>query len=170
MINYSNSIIYKICCNDPTVKDEYIGSTTNFRNRKWQHKYSCNKLNNEKYNRRLYVFIRETGGWLNWSMIEIEKYDATDKRHLETRERYWIEELKSSLNNYIPTRTWKEYRQDNKEHIKQYIKQYQQDNTHRYIEKIIQRRSQKYDCECGGRYTYANKQSHLRTAKCRANR
>ena len=108
MINYSKSIIYKICCNDPTVKDEYIGSTTNFRNRKWQHKYSCNKLNNEKYNRRLYVFIRETGGWLNWSMIEIEKYDATDKRHLETRERYWIEELKSSLNNYIPTRTSKE--------------------------------------------------------------
>ena len=37
-INYSNTIIYKIVCNDLNVKELYIGSTTDFYNRKSNHK------------------------------------------------------------------------------------------------------------------------------------
>ena len=33
-INYQNTIIYKICCNDLNVKHVYVGHTTNFINRK----------------------------------------------------------------------------------------------------------------------------------------
>jgi hypothetical protein len=33
-IDYSKSIIYKIVCKDLDVKDCYVGSTTNFTNRK----------------------------------------------------------------------------------------------------------------------------------------
>ena len=37
-IDYSNTIIYKIYCNDSSVTDIYIGHTTNFIKRKYQHK------------------------------------------------------------------------------------------------------------------------------------
>ena len=91
MVNYTNSSIYKLCCKDPTITDIYIGSTTNFTRRKQDHKKNTNGVSCNIY---VYRFIRENNGWDNWDMIEIEKYEATDKKHLETRERYWIETLK----------------------------------------------------------------------------
>ena len=42
-IDYSNTIIYKIVCVDPLIKDLYIGHTTNFVQRKYAHKQTCNK-------------------------------------------------------------------------------------------------------------------------------
>ena len=44
-IKYENGLIYKVCCNDPTISDCYIGSTTNIVKRKQNHKHNCN---NEK--------------------------------------------------------------------------------------------------------------------------
>ena len=45
-IDYSNTIIYKITCNDSTVTDKYVGHTTNFVQRKYAHKDGCT---NEKW-------------------------------------------------------------------------------------------------------------------------
>ena len=127
MVNYNKSIIYKLCCKDVNVKDEYVGSTTNFQRRKAEHKRSsCN--NNKKYNLKVYVYIRENGGWDNWDMVEVERYEATDKGNLHSRERYWIETLKSGLNGQIPTRTKKEHREANKEVILEYNQKYYEAN------------------------------------------
>ena len=123
--NYSNGIIYKIACNDTTITDCYVGSTTNFKQRKARHKNVCNKETNKAYNLRVYKFIRDNGGWQNWSMVEIEKYPCNDKRELEARERYWLETLKASLNHNIPTRTQKEYHKEYYEENKDKIKEYQ---------------------------------------------
>ena len=112
--NYSNGVIYKLCCNDATITDIYIGSTTSFRARKFGHKCCCTKPTNKEYTDLRYQTIRANGGWYNWSMIEIEKYTATDKHDLLKRERYWIETLKPSLNRYIPTRTQLEWAQTEK--------------------------------------------------------
>ena len=30
-VDYSKSVIYKLCCKDPTITDIYIGSTTNMK-------------------------------------------------------------------------------------------------------------------------------------------
>ena len=120
MVNYSNSIIYKICCNDTDIKEIYIGSSTNFKTRKNSHEHACNNENGEKYSYQVYQFIRANGGFENWDMIQLEAYEAKDKRSLEARERHWIETLKPSLNSSIPTRTHREWRDDNKENIKQY--------------------------------------------------
>ena len=38
VVNYNQSIIYKICCNDTDVEDIYVGSTTNYYRRKQEHK------------------------------------------------------------------------------------------------------------------------------------
>ena len=153
-----------------------MGYTTNFKNRKYEHKRSCNNDSRNNHNLRVYKFIRDNGGFENWCMIEIEKYNATDKRDLEKRERYFIETLKTSLNSRIPTRNNKEYREQNKQKIKEqqrqkYIKnkckiiEYQKKRYEENIEEYKELRNKKFNCECGGKYTYANKQKHMTSKK-----
>jgi hypothetical protein len=176
MVNYSNSIIYKLCCNDTDVKEIYIGSTTSFRARKSGHKTSCCNPNDKGHSYSLYKFIRENGGWENWCMIQIEQYNAQDKRELLSKERYWIEQLKPALNKDIPGRTSQEYYQDNKEIINRKTQTYKQLNrekiriTRTKYKQLNQERicmknkeyrdankeriaflsAQKIECNCGG--------------------
>ena len=161
MVNYNNSIIYKLCCKDPMITDIYIGSTTNFTRRKNQHKSDCNNIKHLRFNYYIYQFIRKNGGFGNWDMIEIEKYEATDKKHVETRERYWIETLKTTLNKIIPTRTRKEYRSENKEKIKEYDKEYRIEN----YDKIKERKNEKVTCNCGSIVSRRSLQIHYKTDK-----
>ena len=65
--------------------------------------------------------IRENGGWQNWSMVQIERYEYNTKPELHARERHFIETLHAELNKVIPTRSKQEYRNDTKEHMKSYI-------------------------------------------------
>jgi hypothetical protein len=117
MVNYSNGIIYKIVCIDTEIKQMYIGSTTNFNRRRTEHKCTCNLITGKNYNLNVYQFIRSNGGWDNWSMIQLEAYSAADKRQLETRERYYIDLMKPSLNKVIPTRDMIDWRTENKVEI-----------------------------------------------------
>ena len=136
MVKYNESTIYKLCCKDTNVTEEYIGSTTNFGRRKAHHKSRCNNENKETYNIKVYVCIRENGNFENWDMVEVEKYKALDKQDLHKRERYWVETLKSSLNSYIPTRTIKEYNKDNKDLISTNGKKYYIDNKNEILVKV----------------------------------
>ena len=88
--------VYKLCCIDPEIKEIYVGSTKNLRVRKGQHKSTCHNENAKEYNLNVYQFIRANGGWESWNMVEIERYNAIDKRNLLTRERYWLENLKAT--------------------------------------------------------------------------
>ena len=78
-VNYSNGIIYKLCCKEPEKKDEYVGSTTSFTKRKTQHKSICANETSNSYTCPVYVCVRQNGGLQNWDMVEVEKYQATDK-------------------------------------------------------------------------------------------
>tara|TARA_E500000331_G_scaffold290337_1_gene286358 strand:+ start:384 stop:1223 length:840 start_codon:yes stop_codon:yes gene_type:complete len=128
-IDYSKTIIYKLVHKDDVDnKNVYVGHTTDFRRRKWQHKHCCCNPNDEKHNNLKYQFIRDNGGWDEWIMIEIEKYPCSDVREAEKREREWIEQYKYHLNRHIPTRTQKERHQDNREEIAQYQKEYREKN------------------------------------------
>jgi DNA repair exonuclease SbcCD ATPase subunit len=140
-INYSKSVIYKLCCNDPSITDEYVGSTTDKTRRKQEHKCGCNNPNFKKYNYYVYQFIREHGGFDNWSMVVIEEHHCDNKNQLEIRERYYIETLQSTLNKNIPTRTLKEYVEQNKEKISEYQKQYYEQNK----EEISEYKKQYYE-------------------------
>ena len=125
MPNYQESIIYKLCCKDTTIADIYIGSTTNFRRRKTQHKFCCLNETSEHYLQPKYIFIRINGGWDNWDMIQIKKVSCNSKRELEAEERKVYDELKPALNFCKPQRKdgdLKIYVEENKEKIKQYQK------------------------------------------------
>jgi len=115
MVNYKKSIIYKLCCKDPSIPDEYIGSTTNKNRRKQQHKENSNGQNKNKYNYPVYQFIRENGGFDNWTMIILEEYSCESKIQLCQREREWIEEMKPTLNRKTPIITEEERLERNRQ-------------------------------------------------------
>ena len=135
MPDYSKSIIYKLCCKDINIKEIYIGSTTNFKRRKCEHKSTCNNSNNKNYNLNVYQYIRANGNWDNWDMIIIEKFECNDKLELHKRERYWLENLQASLNSKIPNRSKKEWEEDNKDKLKEYCKEWKDNNKEKYNEK-----------------------------------
>jgi hypothetical protein len=141
------------------IKDEYVGHTTNFIERKRLHKNCCCNSGNEKHNYYVYKVIRENGGWENWSMVEIEKFPCANKNEAEKRERYWIETLQAKLNKLIPTRTPSEYYEDNKGKKLDYQKAYREDNKEKNCLKV----KEKFTCSCGGKYTYAHKIHHTKT-------
>ena len=118
-------IIYEISCLDTNITDIYIGSTTNFRVRKSNHKMCCNNINSKQYNQHIYNIIRENGGWNNWNMHPIEQIDYETIIECRIREQYWIDLKKSKLNMvkaYISEEQMKaqqaDYRDANKDKIK----------------------------------------------------
>ena len=162
---YQNGSIYKLCCKDPAITDCYVGSTCAFRNRKYAHKTCCNNENDKAYNRNVYQFIRDHGGWDNWEMIEIKKVNCETKRELEKEERAVLELLGGTLNKNVPYRNMKEYMkeyyEENKEEINENTKEHYQANK----EQINEKAREKFNCDCGGRYTNGGKSTHFKTPK-----
>ena len=133
---FENSVIYKLVHKEDQDNEMiYIGSTTNFRGRKSEHKGNCCNENKIEYKRGLYQYIRNNGGWDCWEMIAIETYPCESKRDLEIRERYWIETFKSKLNKQIPTRTIKEWFEENKEQLSEKRKEYYEENKEQLAKK-----------------------------------
>ena len=133
-IDYSNCSIYKL----EHIEDEsliYVGHTTNFKQRKAQHKQRCNNENNKEFNRKLYTMMRENGGFEMFKMIEIEKYKCNDRREAEKRENEVMKELKATMNKIRSFVTEeehkdkiKQYYEDNKDKLNEYNKDYYEDN------------------------------------------
>jgi len=171
-INYSNTIIYKIVCNDLNINDLYIGSTTDFYNRKSNHKSKCNSENDKNYNSNIYKCIRANGGWNNWTMSEIEKFPCKDSLEARSRERYWCEQFHATLNSNKPYLTVNEIKEYHTEYNKEYIKDYYQSNKNYFTEYNAEYRLnnkdklyQKQDCICGSKFIYCNKHNHFKSNK-----
>lgn len=103
MIDYVKTIIYKIYCKDETIKDCYVGHTTNFKQRKIEHKYACCNENSKSYNGKVYSFIRNNGGFDNWVFVELEKFPCNSKEEAHMRENFWYFNLKATLNTISPS-------------------------------------------------------------------
>ena len=97
-IDLSKTVIYKIVCNDLTVKDCYVGSTTDFRKRKCCHKTRCLNKRDKFYDYEVYKCIRNNGGWDNWAMVLVEEYPCDTSLKARARERHYIEQLNANLN------------------------------------------------------------------------
>jgi hypothetical protein len=191
MPHYQNSVIYKLKHNDDT--NIYVGSTTNFKNRKNSHKNKCNNEKNKEYNFKVYQYIRDNGGWDNWVMIPIEQYSCNSKKELDIQERHHIDLLRPLLNINIPNRTRKEYYEKNKEKIKEKQKEYKKDNKNKIKEKkkeyyidnkekftekekkyyednkeiINEKRKEKVVCDhCGSKISKNDIAKHQKTKKC----
>jgi DNA repair exonuclease SbcCD nuclease subunit len=186
-MDFSQTVIYKLVCNDLNIKECYVGHTTGWKHRKAQHKGSVDNANHSDYNCKKANFIRENGGWSNWSMVEIEKYPCNDKREAGARERYWYETLGAELNTYVPNRSQKEYIEGHKEQIKQYFKKnkekiadYNKEYGKKYYEKNKDKKKETYEltkeitklkrketcqCDCGSIIQLYEKNRHLKSRK-----
>ena len=102
MPNYTNTIIYKIVCNDLNITDCYVGHTTHFIKRKKQHKQGCNVATSSRYHLKIYTIIRANCGWTNWSMIEIEKFPCLDANEAKSREHHYYELFHAKLKSVRP--------------------------------------------------------------------
>ena len=190
-IDYSRTFFYKICCKNTDIQDVYVGHTTNWYNRLYTHKTKCNKENNEAYNLPVYIFIRNNGGWDNFEMVLIEEYSCENKLYATQRERYWVETLHATLNSYIPSRTKKEYYEENKEYLQEKKKEYNEENREEITEKrkihydvnrerlleekkdyyeenrekILEKKKETIVCECGVEVNKSHLARHRRTTK-----
>jgi hypothetical protein len=154
---YQRGKIYKL------VNDEmgltYYGSTCNeLRKRFHTHKSETNRSSSKK--------LFEKG---EVQIILVEKYPCNDKMELLKRERYYIEN-NECVNKNIPLRTDKEYYNDNKEKYRDYYqnnKESMNKKSRDYHEKnkesMNKKQKEKFNCECGGKFTRIHKATHLKT-------
>ena len=187
-MDYSNCVIYKIQHKDNNDL-LYVGHTTNFTKRKYQHK--CNISTNDKYNIKLYQMIRENGGWDDFNMIVVKEFPCENKQQATTEEDKVMREMKATMNKNRALKTLidiyedkKKYRTIHKEQIKEHKHQYYENNKSFIIEKSKMyyeehkeqikdenkiynqpRRIEQYICECRGKYHIQHKAAHLRTKK-----
>jgi len=104
IIDYSNTIIYKISCKDQTITDLYVGHTTNFVQRKHAHKQSCINMKSINYKCKLYEVIRNNGGWSNWQMDIINFYNCKNHYEARQKEQESFVSLNATLNSIEPLR------------------------------------------------------------------
>ena len=136
-INYQNGKIYTI--RSYQTDDVYYGSTTQpLSKRLSTHKRLYKLWLNKKHN---YVTSFEIVKYDDCYIELYENCPCNSKSELEKREGEYIRNNKC-VNKYIPCRSKKQYREDNKDNIKQ-----------------------KHNCSCGGKYTYSHKAKHFRTKK-----
>ena len=86
--------IYKITCKDPLVPDNYIGQTEFFDNRKYQH-----ARDSKTSDLKLYIKIREHGGWDNWNMTILDDYHCKNEHEARQIEQKYIDNFNSNLNS-----------------------------------------------------------------------
>ena len=77
-INYAEMIFYKISCLSPNITKVFIGHTTNVNQRKHILK---KQTQSETYYSDMIDFIKNSGGWENWILQILEKYEC--KTHID---------------------------------------------------------------------------------------
>lgn len=126
-MGYENGKIYKLVCN--TTGLQYIGSTIeDLHRRKRQHEKDYKNWKNGIYHYITSFKILEKN---TYDIVLILEYPCENKQELERKEREYIESLEC-VNKYIPTRTQKEYYNENKEQIQQYKKDWYNDNKEKH--------------------------------------
>lgn len=180
--DYSKSVIYKI---EHIDKPElvYVGSTTDFINRKSHHKSSCNNEKDKQYNIKLYKMIRENGGFDEFKCMIICEFPCNTKTELLIEEEKYRKELQATLNSVKAYSTLDEtrlnnnkihrnYKKKHKDETKEYNQEYYNNNQDKYqefnkkhYELNKEFLKEKIACECGSIIGRHCKREHEKTLK-----
>jgi hypothetical protein len=157
---YSNGQIYWIHCKDAKINEFYVGSTCNFFDRRNKHIDNCYNPKSKAYNSPVYKYIRENGGWNNFTMNTIEPYPCNNKIELLINEQEWINILEPKLNKA------KAY---NSPEMKLQQQIANPNNPYfRNIFQLTQHKREVIQCDkCDRTYTRDNKSHHQKSAYCR---
>jgi hypothetical protein len=173
-----NYFMYKICPKNKELALCYVGHTTNFSERMRHHKLQALTENGNKSHQKHYVAIRQNGGWDEWEMIEIEKFNGKTNLEARMREQELIKQNNANLNSVSAFVTEEQrastkkaitekYREENKELLKEQTKKYKEDHKD-----IIAEQMKKYREENKEKiraktkeYIENNKEKHHETQK-----
>jgi hypothetical protein len=147
-IDYSKSKIYKIEVQNGDVECDtvYIGSTTKELGHRMNiHKCNYKNWKSGKTNKLMSYELFDDFGVENCKIDLIELFPCDTKEDLLERECYY-QKLYKCNNKCMAGRTKKQYREDNKETIKQ-------------------QKNLKYICLCGSSYSHCNLSQHNKTKK-----
>ena len=146
--------IYKIT--SPKTDKVYIGSTTKtIEQRLRKHKTNYNSYLNGTMPKNItsYEVIKHGD-----AIVElVEEREFKDMKEMLERERYYIDNIKNTVNKHMPITTEeekKQYKIDNKQKMYEQQKQYRIDN--------YEKQNKKNPCECGGFYTSKHKGQHMK--------
>lgn len=148
-----NYVMYKIYPKNSNLNYCYIGHTNNFVFRKRQHKLPCIDISHSKSHIKLYQVIRENGGWDEWEMIELEKFNGKTKLEARIREQELMKIHNANLNilnayiseedrNTLKKQITQKYREENKEYLKEQTKKYKEEHK-----EVISEQMKKYRAE-----------------------
>lgn len=181
-VKYENGKIYKIFSHaGPKI---YIGSTSDLLCRRMtKHRgYYKEKDKPRKNGRMVYISsfeLFDEYGVENCEIMLIENYPCKTKAELHKKEGEHIKN-NECVNKTIPGRKIKEWREDKKEHIKNYSKKYYNENVEKlkikakkyYDENIEECRKKsrirgmkKVECECGSIVLYTHFARHKKSDK-----
>jgi hypothetical protein len=164
--DYSNTLIYKITCKDPTIKDVYVGHTTNFVQRKHAHKQACNNNKSPNYKCKLYETIRKTGGWANWHMEIVNFFNCKNHYEARLKEQEYFVSLNATLNSIEPLSKSKSEEVIPKKKMVKIVKEICIPTTD-----TSEKKKTKYTCDCCNYTTIKSFQykNHLLTPKHKNN-
>ena len=139
--DYKNGKIY--CIRNNITDDIYVGSSCEkYLSKRWvKHKSSMNNERDKTI--PLYQKMNELGVE-NFYIELIENYPCENNDELRAREKHYIREM-ATLNKRIETRTVKEWKEDNKEHIQEWKKQHYQEHKEEINEKAKKYREENPD-------------------------
>ncbi len=152
MVNYQNAKIYKLVSN--STDKVYIGSTCqSLTKRKAKHKDDYKRYLQGKCRYITSFQLVELG---DIDIVLLENYSCNSQEELHKKERFYIEG-NNCVNKCIPTRTYKEYNDANKEKAKEY--------RLKNLEKIKKQKGELFTCSCGKRIAFGGKARHNRSLK-----
>jgi len=182
MVNYQNSKIYRVVCSE--TNNIYIGSTTRpLSQRLGKHKNNFNTCMTKNFINPK-IFLIE-----NCPCNSKEELHSIERKYIENIEcvnkiipgrtpKEWRKENKEYYKDYFKdyylnnkekfNEKSKEYRQKNKEHIKEWRQNNKESialKNKEYKEKRKEKLDEKFECECGGKFSYQNKSIHLKSKK-----
>ncbi len=164
-MDYKNGRIYQI---RNTVDDDvYVGSTCQALSKRMA-KHRTDVNTKARLNILLYKKMRELG--VDCFYIELlEECPCKNKEQLRKREGHFIREI-GTLNMCQAGRTINDWREENKDKIKEYRSKWEEQHTDqrkeskaKYREKNKESTSVQCICPCGGHYRYANKSRHFKS-------
>ena len=148
-IDYSKTIIYTI----RTGNSLYVGSTTDYTNRKYKHKSNITNENSKNYNSKLYKTLRENE---EWNIQPHSKFPCNDGVEQKLEEERIRQLLKADLNTVScgtglnrsalgEKEYQKQYKTENKDKLSKYYKQYKTENKDKISEHKKQYRTENKD-------------------------
>ena len=179
MPDYSKSVIYTI----RSKHNIYVGSTTDFKTRKYKHKNNITNVNRKEYNYKLYKTIRQNDG--EWDMKAYSIFPCNSKMELSIEEERVRQLLKADMNmkscgtglvGLTKSEYKKQYREKNRDYHIEKSNQYREQNRDELNKKKKQYREQNRDelnekqrqkvtCECGCDVNKVNLSTHRKTKK-----